>query len=175
MNAEWGTILDRVSGVITKILRQANDCSNFFNNSPIVQAFGMINEVSGHGPTDALGFFNTDTLKPSTTTPNNNPYPNSVGAETTEYTGANSVISINANRSGAFVGGYSGQLGPFATGSLAGQVTMMLHELAHTVGAIGPDNAAAVKAGYPTSQDNTKTVLKHCRKAIAAAVNSVSH
>jgi hypothetical protein len=128
----------------------------------------MINSVSGNGPTDALGFFKSDTLNPSATTPNNNPFPNGVGAETTQGTGQNSEIWINANPSGAFLGG-TAQMGSFTTGSLGGEVTMILHELAHTLAAIPEDSGSQTQ-----SVDNTNTILKYCEKAIHAAVNSIA-
>jgi hypothetical protein len=97
-----------------------------------------------------------------------------VGAQTGEGTGAGSVIVVNNNSNGAFLlGGFSGSVGPFATGSAGAQTIMLLHELAHTLLLLPPDSPADVKSGFHTSQANTQTILDHCLTAVLAAVKGL--
>jgi hypothetical protein len=56
-------------------------------------------------------------------------------------------------------------IGPFGGGTLPAQVIALLHELAHVVGAIPPDDVS--QPGLEISQKNTELVLQRC-KAFAA-------
>lgn len=62
--------------------------------------------------------------------------------------------------------GFRVEGGIFATNSLAGQTTTVLHELAHTLGLIPNDQ------GNPDqSFTNTNTIVENCALAILAAIS----
>jgi hypothetical protein len=153
------------------VLNGKNDCASFFNTAPLVQlnANSLTPAVL---PATGADFFASDLLEPD----KNMPY--TVGAATTEGAGANAVIAYNSNAGGVFRSAFNPQtarpypaslLGGFNGGSVQAQALMLLHELAHTLLLISPDSPAAVNAGFPSSQTNTKTISDHCAKAIQAA------
>ena len=102
-------------------------------------------------------------------------------ARTSQNTGAGTTIVLNAN--GAFfhargrvyrvdwpgetpidTGNHRNiHVGPYDGGTLRAQILVLLHELAHVIGAI-PEDASA-KFGVGLSQQNTETVLRSCKAA----------
>jgi len=65
----------------------------------------------------------------------------------------------------SFVGrGYN-----YQGGGLEAQITILLHEFAHTMDLIPRD-----KVGGDRSPENTEKILEHCRKAIEDAVKRLS-
>jgi len=139
---------------VTSALSGTNSCSNFFNKAA----------ASLSGPNaSAAGIFNTVNIKnlSSSVSP-------SIGATTTQGTGAGS--QINLNPSGPFyyaiaVVNYEVtplSIGPYNGHTFQAQQAILYHEFAHIVNAIPRD------AGNQTqSNANTQTVLKYCQQQIA--------
>ena len=164
----WTGATGPVGGQVLKVLNGNNSCAAFFNSSMFVQ-LNQSSALASLLPTTAAAFFSSDFVEPSPD------LPPSVGAAIGPGTGpgkvgAGAVIGVNMNQNGAFLGGFAGFVGPFATGQPGAQIVMLLHELAHTLLLLPPDSPADVKAGFPTSQANTQTILNHCLKAVQAVL-----
>ncbi|HEY1424575.1 MAG TPA: hypothetical protein VGF20_14060 [Candidatus Acidoferrum sp.] len=109
-------------------------------------------------------------------------------ARTTENTGPGTLVTLNANgpffhsrvnlhslylQGGSLI--YSGDhtathVGPYDGGSFRAQIIILLHELAHVIGAIPEDDSS--KFGFTRSQNNTVTVLLYCRSTTDAFVRN---
>lgn len=163
------TFLQRAKEDINKILEGNNDCASFFNSAPLVQANAASSLGSLIGPTTAAGFFQSDDVRPEPLSVFGSPL---TGAMTVEGSGANSTIFVNAK--GFMMNSFDLQtippkplpgLGPFNANTVGTQVVGLLHELAHTLFLIPPDNHNPSR-----SEANTETILKHCLDAIKAAL-----
>jgi len=130
-----------------------NDCSQFFNDSPMISVFDP-------GDT-AANYFNSDHILPN----NQQDYPMApeTGAGSTQAAGWGAVIAVNPLPNGAFLADTwwldSGH--QFRTGTLPGQALELLHELGHTLGAIPEDGGSTAQ-----SNANTDTIVSHCANAI---------
>ena len=100
-------------------------------------------------------------------------------ARTMQSAGPGSIVTVNGNGpffharldlySLNFPGGAPFQtgnrtfahVGPYEGGSFRAQIIILLHELAHVIGAIPEDDSS--KFGFKRSQNNTSTVLLYCR------------
>ena len=169
---DWGTIMDNAGGPVLKVLKRSNDCSTFFNSSPLIQINNQTSQmitalggISLGGPTTAAGFFETlDYLGPNTNDPSQ-PWPNNIGAMSNE---GGSTVVVNGNPAGAFL--HSGwTIGGFDSGSIGAQAIMILHELAHNLLLIPPDGNNSV-APPGQSGINTQTILANCLDAIKKAL-----
>jgi hypothetical protein len=58
-------------------------------------------------------------------------------------------------------------IGPYDGGTLKAQLTVLLHELAHVIGAIPEDDSS--RFGPNRSQENTALILQHCKREIDSA------
>ena len=105
-------------------------------------------------------------------------------ARTGQNTGPGTTVTINAN--GAFfrqkgeiykvkwfraaesqTGSWKHlYIGPYDGASLPGQVTAVLHELAHVINAIPGDDTSHIR-----SQQNTELVLQYCKSEVSASAN----
>jgi hypothetical protein len=168
-----GTTVARVRQAVLEILESENACSAWFRRTdPQVQATFrslkfLVDEDGPHykiRDRDGRG----DWVE-------HGPYV----ARTKQNTGPGTAITLNAN--GAFfrtkgeiykvnwIGAEPREtgtwrhleVGPYDGGTLQAQVIVVLHELAHVIGAIPWDDSSQV--GYYRSQQNTELILHYCR------------
>lgn len=173
---------------ILGILNGNSPCANFFNQ-------GVVNFLGGISPSqtpaaDVLSSANIikgstgpSRVTQSTDQQGNITYKQPYGATTGQSAGYGATIEINPNgafyNTSAFIQGTTpiksmpltigGTDNPqqYAGDSLAAQMTIIMHELAHNIDLIPPDQGKGVKQGQSTA--NTQTVLDNCKDAIDAA------
>lgn len=170
-----GTSITRARQGVFEILRTQNACSAWFHLSDpqITETFlSLIIEVDEDGPNHIIKELNDREIWFE-----HGPYI----ARTRQSTGPGGVVTINGN--GAFfrkkgevfqakwlsalpteTGTWRAlHVGPYDGATLPGQVIVLLHELAHVVGAIPADDSAAY--GFALSPQNTDVILRHCKRA----------
>jgi RHS repeat-associated protein len=164
-----GNDISKAREIARKVLTGDNDCSKFFNNSPLVVISANSN-IPGNFTT-AAQFLATDTITDTPTTLTGDAWPSDGAAQVSNtYAGPGATIAINPDGAFHFL-----QFGPnmrpitigrsFVSGSPAAGVEIILHELAHTLlGIPGDANSES------QSQNNTKTIDDNCYEAILRAL-----
>jgi RHS repeat-associated protein len=174
----WPAVCEARRKVLA-ILSAKNPCSTFFNNSPYL----LLSKFFSGDSETAADVFASDQIDtysgPAFITQQGGTLSDPVIANTTQGTGSDSQINVNQNggffKGSAFISvdgtvttetGFLTVGGPstYAGGTLGAQVTALLHEFAHNVGAIPPDAGNGAQ-----SVANTKSILANCKGAIDAA------
>jgi hypothetical protein len=179
-----GLTVARARDHVIEILQSKNSCSGWFqdvdpNAASTFASVKFIIEADPDGPQGVL------TLRSrSGEILFQHPY----SARALENGGANSIVVLNAKGAffvrGAVVlqrenpgsffrpAGWSYlRVGPYVGDTLAAQITILLHELAHVVGRI-PDDSDELSG---QSGRNTAEVLRFCRVQIKAAAHNPHH
>lgn len=152
-------IYEPARNLAMKVLSGNNDCASFFNSAIAGATMAEGSQVTG---ADALA---SDTIEIDFSLPDN-----ASGNTYDQGRGFGSTFQVNGNPNGQFtpsvsIGSISG--GIFLGSSLAGQTATILHELAHTLGLIAPDNPRF----HPNqSLINGGIISLHCAGAVLAAV-----
>ena len=178
-----GTSIMRARQVVFAILQSPNACSAWFRRSDpqVADTFlSLIIEVDEEGPSHVV-----KELNDRESWFEHGPYI----ARTRQGSGPGSVVTINGNgaffrkRGGIFLVKWPSasptetgtwralHIGPYDGATLPGQVIVLLHELAHVVGAIPADDSAAY--GFDRSPENTDVILHYC-KGVAASSRKYS-
>ena len=177
-----GTTIARVRQAVLEILESENKCSAWFRHSdPDVSAtFRSLDFSVDEAGSDRVIREQND----RGAWIEHGPYI----ARTGQNTGPGTTVTINAN--GAFfrqkgeiykvkwfraaesqTGSWKHlYIGPYDGASLPGQVTTVLHELAHVINAIPWDEGTS-PIGFIRSQQNTELVLHYCKSEVGASPN----
>ena len=155
----------QVQQVIDRILNALNDCSDFFNNSALVGAFGAAGvydnlNIQIQDNSTATGTYTSQAARSEQASASESP--------TTVLVWTNCPLGVPMQP--ANFGGNAGppallHIGSFLGGTLGADVIMMLHELAHIVDVIPRDGPSVDPTGK-VSQQNTDTILKNCEDAL---------
>ncbi|HTA22728.1 MAG TPA: adenylate/guanylate cyclase domain-containing protein [Terriglobales bacterium] len=162
---------------VIDILSQNNNCSTFFNN-----ALAQFNAATGGGrdsPNNYLG--NHLSATPAATlfsaiAANTNVIATEqfqmAAMSTSQGEGVNSQITVNLNSPFLFPAAFTSQgfrifwVGPFGSATPQGQVVEALHQFAHDISAIPPDQGNAL-----LSQASTRMILQNCASAVSDTVH----
>jgi len=176
-----GLTVARARDHVIEILQSKNSCSAWFqevdpNAASTFASLKLVIETNG--PQEVLSWRSH---------PGEMLFKHPYSARALEDGGGNSIVVLNAK--GAFFAhsavvlerDNTGRLrpsgsrylliGPYTGGTLAAQITILLHELGHVVGRL-PDDSDELSG---QSSRNTAEVLGFCRKQINAAVRSPLH
>jgi hypothetical protein len=171
-----GMTLFRARAAVLEILEGENACSLWFQEvDPRVTAtfLSLTYRVAKDGSPEVIPEQNA-----SGDWTDHGPYV----ARTRQKSGAGAIVTINGN--GAFLErkgrvnrmdwrGSPGirtndsriiLVGPYGGATLEAQSVVLLHELAHVIGAIREDDSS--RFGLQRSQENTDLVLRHCKAAV---------
>jgi len=154
---------------VLELLREGDSCSGWYAQAepdPAEKFASLHFQIDGNGEsTVQFSFASPEQF-----------YRQPYVARAQEGVGRGSVITLNAH--GAFfqhsvppdlrVTSYL-HVGDYLGGSIRAQVTTLLHEYAHIIGLLPVDTGEANSALL--SVQNTKTVLRYCRKQIEASSN----
>jgi len=170
-----GGEINRARAAAVAILQGANPCADFFNKAPGIASAKLADIAIT--PYSGPNYF-----QPFTDSNGNlNGY-----MENAYFRPGPAGGTIELNQNGAFsqASAYAGQnspgvtfprvplsQGPFAGGTLGAQIVVLLHEFAHSLNLIAPDNGPTAGAAAQ-SGTNTGTILDNCLTAIKVALQS---
>lgn len=157
--------IDAATALIMQVLLGKNDCSQFFDES--ATAWATIEHVPRQSAAAMFARVNVVSVANSGFI--------RAAAYTNQGTGAASTITVNMNSPFSFGVRPTPNgpptyywLGPFISATTQGNAVVLLHEFAHNIQAVSPDNSGLDPSGM-VSASNTGTILKHCTTAIQSA------